>query len=191
MLAPAVTFAPPEPPDLSGIRRRLGDFEQTALSDRMSDSAIVGDAIEHYKRLSPQLPGLVYAARRAIRNWSPRPSLWPAMPRATSTARPRRPSPRRRSTQLVRHRRYPPRPRAPSARLSPGAEIPRQAGAASHHGERRMTPLTGLPQRGRGRQSAAAAASYGAELAEFCAVIIQINSRHSIFGCRHAAGATS
>jgi DNA repair protein RadD len=60
VLAPAVTFAPPSPPDLSGIRRRLGDFEQTALADRMSDSAIVGDAIEHYKRLSPQLPGLVY-----------------------------------------------------------------------------------------------------------------------------------
>lgn len=60
VLAPAVTFAPPEPPDLSGIRRRLADFEQTALADRMSDRAIVGDAIEHYKRLSPQLPGLVY-----------------------------------------------------------------------------------------------------------------------------------
>ena len=26
----------------------------------MSDSAIVGDAVEHYKRLSPQLPSLVY-----------------------------------------------------------------------------------------------------------------------------------
>jgi hypothetical protein len=39
-----------------------------------------------------------------------------------------------------------------------------------------MTPLTGLPQRGRGRQSAAAAARYEAELAEFCAVIVQINS---------------
>jgi len=60
VLVPAVTFAPPEPPDLSGIRRRLGDFEQTALPDRMSDSAIVGDAIEHYKHLSPQVPGLVY-----------------------------------------------------------------------------------------------------------------------------------
>src|SRR6266446_3319751 len=60
VLAPAATFAPPETPDLSGIRRRLGDFEQTALADRMSDSAIVGDAIEHYKGLSPQLPGPVY-----------------------------------------------------------------------------------------------------------------------------------
>lgn len=60
VLAPAVTFAPPQPPDLSGIRRRLGDYEQEALADRMSDSAIVGDAVEHYKRLSPQLPGLVY-----------------------------------------------------------------------------------------------------------------------------------
>jgi DNA repair protein RadD len=60
VLAPAVTFAPPQPPDLSSIRRRLGDFEPTALSDRMSDSGIVDDAIAHYKRLSPQLPGLVY-----------------------------------------------------------------------------------------------------------------------------------
>ena len=60
VLAPAVTFASPEPPGHSGVRRRLGDFEQTALADRMSNSAIVGDAIEHYRRLSPQLPGLVY-----------------------------------------------------------------------------------------------------------------------------------
>jgi DNA repair protein RadD len=60
VLAPAVTFAPAQSPDLSGIRTRGGDYEQEALADRMADSAITGDAVEHYKRLSPQLPGLVY-----------------------------------------------------------------------------------------------------------------------------------
>jgi DNA repair protein RadD len=60
VLAPAVTFAPAQPPDLSGIRIRAGDYEQEALADRMADSAITGDAVEHYKKLSPQLPGLVY-----------------------------------------------------------------------------------------------------------------------------------
>jgi DNA repair protein RadD len=60
VLAPAATFAPAQPPDLSGIRIRAGDYEQEALADRMADGAITGDAVEHYKKLSPQLPGLVY-----------------------------------------------------------------------------------------------------------------------------------
>jgi superfamily II DNA or RNA helicase len=59
-LAPAVTFAAPVSPDLSGIRTRLGDFEQSALAARMMSSTLIGDAVEHYRKLSPQLPGLAY-----------------------------------------------------------------------------------------------------------------------------------
>ena len=47
-----------------------------------------------------------------------------------------------------------------------------------------------LPRRGRGRQSPAAAARYEADLAEFCAESSK-STRHSILGCRHAAGVTS
>jgi superfamily II DNA or RNA helicase len=59
-LSPAVTFAAPVSPDLSGIRTRLGDFEQTALAARMTNSQLIGDAVEHYTKLAPQLPGLAY-----------------------------------------------------------------------------------------------------------------------------------
>jgi Type III restriction enzyme, res subunit len=60
VLVPAVTYAPTTPPDLSVIRTRGGDYETEALAARMADSVITGDAIEQYRRLSPQLPGLVY-----------------------------------------------------------------------------------------------------------------------------------
>jgi DNA repair protein RadD len=59
-LAPAVTYAPPEAPDLSGIRTRGGDYAQEQLATRMSSSALVGNAVEHYGRLCLGAPGLVY-----------------------------------------------------------------------------------------------------------------------------------
>jgi superfamily II DNA or RNA helicase len=55
-----VNYAAPVSPDLSGVRTRLGDFEQAALAERMTNGKLIGDAVEHYKRLSPQLPGLAY-----------------------------------------------------------------------------------------------------------------------------------
>jgi superfamily II DNA or RNA helicase len=59
-LSPAVTYAAPVSPDLTGIRTRLGDFEQGALAERMTNGKLIGDAVEHYTKLSPQLPGLAY-----------------------------------------------------------------------------------------------------------------------------------
>jgi DNA repair protein RadD len=59
-LSPAVTFAPPVGPDLRGIRTRAGDFAQEALAARMSNTRLVGDAVEHYAQLCPGAPGLVY-----------------------------------------------------------------------------------------------------------------------------------
>jgi superfamily II DNA or RNA helicase len=64
-LAPAVTFAPAIRPDLSGIRIRAGDWEQEALAERMMAGGITGDAVAHYTRLMPQLPGLAYCVSRA------------------------------------------------------------------------------------------------------------------------------
>jgi len=60
VLAPAVTYALATPPDLSGIRTRAGDYETEALAERMADASIIGDAVEHYNKLSPQLPGITY-----------------------------------------------------------------------------------------------------------------------------------
>jgi superfamily II DNA or RNA helicase len=56
-----VTFAPPVRPDLSGIRTRGGDYETDVLAERMMAGGITGDAVAHYTRLMPQLPGLAYA----------------------------------------------------------------------------------------------------------------------------------
>ena len=61
-LSPAVTFAPPAPPDLRGIATVAGDFDIGGLAARMSTARLTGDAVEHYDRLQPQLPGLVYCA---------------------------------------------------------------------------------------------------------------------------------
>ena len=60
VLTPAVTFAPARSPDLSDIRIRAGDYAQDALAARMSNTTIIGDAVEHYKKLARQLPGLIY-----------------------------------------------------------------------------------------------------------------------------------
>jgi DNA repair protein RadD len=59
-LSPAVTFAPPVSLDLSGIRKRAGDYELDAPASRMSSAVLIGNAVEHYRQLSPQLPGLAY-----------------------------------------------------------------------------------------------------------------------------------
>jgi superfamily II DNA or RNA helicase len=61
-LAPAVHYGAKKALDLAGIRTRMGDYDQAALAERMSNDALIGDAVEHYRRLSPQLPGLVYCA---------------------------------------------------------------------------------------------------------------------------------
>jgi superfamily II DNA or RNA helicase len=59
-LSPAVTFAPAIRPDLTGIRTRAGDYETDVLAERMMAGGITGDAVAHYTKLMPQLPGLAY-----------------------------------------------------------------------------------------------------------------------------------
>ena len=65
-LSPATTYVPPAAPDLSGIRKRAGDYEVDALAERMSNADLVGNAVEHYQQFSPQLSGLVYC--RSVRH---------------------------------------------------------------------------------------------------------------------------
>lgn len=43
----------PSSPDLDGIRIKHGDYDQEALALEMSKAKLVGDAVEHYKKIAP------------------------------------------------------------------------------------------------------------------------------------------
>jgi DNA repair protein RadD len=57
-----VIYAPPTALDLSGVRKRGGDFDTTQLADRMDKPTITGSAVEHYKRLCPGKPAIAFCA---------------------------------------------------------------------------------------------------------------------------------
>ena len=48
------------PPDLSGLKRRGSDFDPEELAAKMSDSRIVGDAVEHYLEICPGERGVAF-----------------------------------------------------------------------------------------------------------------------------------
>lgn len=52
-LAPAEVYAPPERPDLSGLRKRGGDYAIGDLAERQDKPKITGNAVQHYTRLAP------------------------------------------------------------------------------------------------------------------------------------------
>lgn len=60
-LSDYAAFAPANGgPDLSGIRSRLGDFDLAALAETMSGAELVGDAVDHYRRLAPGRPAVAF-----------------------------------------------------------------------------------------------------------------------------------
>lgn len=59
-LVPAHILAPGEPPDLSGIRTRGGDYAAEALAGAMGGATITGDAVEHYRRYADGLPAIAF-----------------------------------------------------------------------------------------------------------------------------------
>ena len=59
LLAPVRVFAPPGA-DLSGIGRRGGDFDQGQAGAVMSKSAVVGDALSHWKKLCHGRRGVAF-----------------------------------------------------------------------------------------------------------------------------------
>ena len=61
-LAPYRYFAPPQVADLSGIKIKLGDYDNAELAIRMDKPAIIGDAISHYQRLAAGKRAIVYCA---------------------------------------------------------------------------------------------------------------------------------
>lgn len=61
-LAPFKYFAPPVAADLTGLRVRMGDYVQSDVALRMDRSEIIGDLIDHYKRLAPGARAVCYCA---------------------------------------------------------------------------------------------------------------------------------
>jgi len=61
-LVKPVVYAPPTAVDLKGIRKRGGDYDSTALTERMDKPTITGSAVEHYKKLCAGKPAIAFCA---------------------------------------------------------------------------------------------------------------------------------
>ena len=61
-LTPARYFVPPQVADLTGLRKSYGDYNTAQLEERLNKSTITGDAIAHYKRISPNTPAIAFCA---------------------------------------------------------------------------------------------------------------------------------
>ena len=59
-LANFVTYAPVRDPDLSAVKTRMGDFATDQLADVMSDTVVIGSAVEEYARLCPGAPSIAF-----------------------------------------------------------------------------------------------------------------------------------
>jgi DNA repair protein RadD len=59
-LAPPVVYAPDKSVDLSGVKVRGGDYNQGQLAARMDQSALTGDAVEHYRRHCGGAPAIAF-----------------------------------------------------------------------------------------------------------------------------------
>lgn len=55
-------YAPPVEFDLTGIRKRAGDFVASEVAKRVDKPTITGSAVDHYKRLSPGEPAIAFCA---------------------------------------------------------------------------------------------------------------------------------
>jgi superfamily II DNA or RNA helicase len=53
------------PPDLSGVKRTMGDYNLSDLSDAMKDKRIVGDCIKSYREHSNGLPAIAFCVNIA------------------------------------------------------------------------------------------------------------------------------
>lgn len=59
-LVQPVVYAPPTPLDLTGVRRRMGDFDQAQLAERLDKPAITGSAVGHYAKLCNGKPAIAF-----------------------------------------------------------------------------------------------------------------------------------
>ena len=61
-LVPSVVYAPPSVIDLSGVRKRGGDYDQRDVSERIDKPTITGDVIGHYRKLAGGKPAIAFCA---------------------------------------------------------------------------------------------------------------------------------
>lgn len=61
-LVPFRIIVPPLKVDLSKVRMKGGDLDPDAMADELDRREITGDAIEHYSRITPGRPAIVFAA---------------------------------------------------------------------------------------------------------------------------------
>jgi len=59
-LAPFTTYAPSRALDLSRVRTRMGDYAVDQLADVMSDTVVIGSAVDEYARLCPGAPAVAF-----------------------------------------------------------------------------------------------------------------------------------
>lgn len=61
-LVKPVVYAPPSIIDLSGVRKRGGDFDQRQVAERVDKPTITGDVIGHYRKLCGGKPAIAFCA---------------------------------------------------------------------------------------------------------------------------------
>lgn len=59
-LVPMRFFAARQMPNLSGIKTVRGDYDQRELANEMDKPTLIGDAVEHYKRIAHGRPAMVF-----------------------------------------------------------------------------------------------------------------------------------
>ncbi|MBP2656231.1 MAG: type restriction enzyme, res subunit [Firmicutes bacterium] len=63
-LAPYIYYAPPQVADLSGIKIKMGDYDIGETVQRVNKPAVIGDALDHYRRLANGKRAIAYCASR-------------------------------------------------------------------------------------------------------------------------------
>lgn len=61
-LSPSVVYAPKTDLDLTGLRKRFGDFINSEINERIDKPSITGSAVEHYLKLCPGVPAIAFCA---------------------------------------------------------------------------------------------------------------------------------
>ncbi len=60
-----VVYASPNVLDLSGVKKKGGDYDSSSLAEAMDKPKITGDAVEHYQRICPGVPAIAWCANVA------------------------------------------------------------------------------------------------------------------------------
>lgn len=53
-------FGPPEQLDMSGVKTKMGDYAKNDLSNLVDKPKIIGSAVDHYRKLCPSSPAVVF-----------------------------------------------------------------------------------------------------------------------------------